>query len=270
MIGANLSKNSWVMIYSMNALGIKKPDLKIVAIVSVMAIMAIMLATSSAYASSADLNVVAKRSEIVKSLDVLETKIVSINNSSITIVGEDGEEVSLSAIGKWIIISEEIIPATNWTDAMNYVDEGEATVVMGTMARGNETHYICLGLKQGDVMMFKPILLKIYAAHYKHTKTYMGPRGELVDKGKNYMILERDGRKVIASTRGKWIKAGGGEVTWSDVADEFHVGDTVRLFCHNILVMRKEFSDIFGIDAFIWGYSGAIIDLTSGVALSRA
>jgi len=64
MIGANLSKNSWVMIYSMNALGIKKPDLKIVAIVSVMAIMAIMLATSSAYASSADLNVTAKRSEI--------------------------------------------------------------------------------------------------------------------------------------------------------------------------------------------------------------
>ena len=113
MIGANLSKNSWIMIYSMNTLRIKKQDLKIVAIVSVMAIMAIMLATSSAYASSADLNVTAKRSEIVKSLDVLETKIVSINNSSITIVGEDGGEVSLSAIGKWIIISEEIIPATN-------------------------------------------------------------------------------------------------------------------------------------------------------------
>jgi len=49
-------------------------------------------------------------------------------------------------------------------------------------------------------------------------------------------------------------------VTWSDVADEFHVGDTIRLFCHNILVMKKEFSEIFGIDVFIWGYSGAIID----------
>lgn len=119
-------------------------------------------------------------------------------------------------------------------------------------------------------MMFRPILLKVYAAGHKHTKTYMGPRGELVDKGKNYMVLENDGRRVIASTRGKWIKAGGGEVTWSDVADEFHVGDTVRLFCHNILAMRKEFSDVFGIDGFIWGYSGAIIDLTSGTALSRA
>ena len=110
---------------------------------------------------------------------------------------------------------------------------------------------------------------RVYSAGHRHTKTYMGPRGELVEKGKNYMILEKDGRRVIASTRGKWIKAGGGEVTWSDVADEFHVGDTVRLFCHNILAMRKEFSDVFGIDVFIWGYSGAIIDLTSGTALSR-
>ena len=254
----------------MNALRIGKPDLKLVAIVSAAVIVAIMLATSSAYASPANFDIMAKPLEAVKSLDVLETKIVSVDNSSITVIGEDDEEISLLAKGKWIIISDEIIPKTEWIDAMSYVKESEAVVVMATITRGNETHYICLGLKQGEIMMFRPILLKIYAAGHKHTKTYMGPRGELVDKGKNYMILEKDGRRVIASTRGKWIKAGGGEVTWSDVADEFHVGDTVRLFCHNILAMRKEFSDVFGIDGFIWGYSGAIIDLTSGTALSRA
>ena len=254
----------------MNALRIGKPDLKLVAIVSAAVIVAIMLATASAYASPANFDMMANPSEAVKSLDVLETKIVSVDNSSITVIGEDDEEISLLAKGKWIIISDEIIPKTEWIDAMSYVKESEAVVVMATITRGNETHYICLGLKQGEVMMFKPILLKVYAAGHKHTKTYMGPRGELVDKGKNYMILENDGRRVIASTRGKWIKAGGGEVTWSDVADEFHVGDTVRLFCHNILAMRKEFSDVFGIDGFIWGYSGAIIDLTSGTALSRA
>jgi len=256
-------------IYLMNALRIGKPDLKLAAIVSAAVIVAIILATSSAYASPANFDMMAKPSEAVKSLDVLETKIVSVDNSSITVIGEDDEEISLLAKGKWIIISDEIIPKTRWIDAMSYVKESEA-VVMATITRGNETHYICLGLKQGEIMMFRPILLKIYAAGHKHTKTYMGPRGELVDKGKNYMILEKDGRRVIASTRGKWIKAGGGEVTWSDVADEFHVGDTVRLFCHNILAMRKEFSDVFGIDGFIWGYSGAIIDLTSGTALSRA
>ena len=254
----------------MNALRIGKPDLKLVAIVSAAVIVAIMLATASAYASPANFDMMANPSETVKSLDVLETKIVSVDNSSITVIGEDDEEISLLAKGKWIIISDEIIPKTEWIDAMSYVKESEAVVVMATITRGNETHYICLGLKQGEVMMFKPILLKVYAAGHKHTKTYMGPRGELVDKGENYMILENDGRRVIASTRGKWIKAGGGEVTWSDVADEFHVGDTVRLFCHNILAMRKEFSDVFGIDGFIWGYSGAIIDLTSGTALSRA
>ena len=254
----------------MNALRIGKPDLKLVAIVSAAVIVAIMLATASAYASPANFDMMANPSEAVKSLDVLETKIVSVDNSSITVIGEDDEEISLLAKGKWIIISDEIIPKTEWIDAMSYVKESEAVVVMATITRGNETHYICLGLKQGEVMMFRPILLKVYAAGHRHTKTYMGPRGELVDKGKNYMVLENDGRRVIASTRGKWIKAGGGEVTWSDVADEFHVGDTVRLFCHNILAMRKEFSDIFGIDGFIWGYSGAIIDLTSGTALSRA
>ena len=254
----------------MNALRIGKPDLKLVAIVSAAVIVAIMLATASAYASPANFDMMANPSEAVKSLDVLETKIVSVDNSSITVIGEDDEEISLLAKGKWIIISDEIIPKTGWIDAMSYVKESEAVVVMGTINRGNETHYICLGLKQGEVMMFRPILLKVYAAGHRHTKTYMGPRGELVDKGKNYMVLENDGRRVIASTRGKWIKAGGGEVTWSDVADEFHVGDTVRLFCHNILAMRKEFSDVFGIDGFIWGYSGAIIDLTSGTALSRA
>jgi len=269
MIGANLSKNSYMMIYSMNALRVGKPDLKLVAIVSAAVIIAIMLATSSAYASPANLDIMMKESETVKSLDVLETKIISVDNSSITIIGEGGEEISLLAMGKWIIISDEIIPKIKWINAMNYVKEGEATVVMGTITRGNETHYICLGLKQGEVMMFRPVSLKVYAAGHRHTKTYMGPRGELVEKGKNYMILEKDGCRVIASTRGKWIKAGGGEVTWSDVADEFHEGDTVRLFCHNILAMRKEFSDVFGIDVFIWGYSGAIIDLTSGTALSR-
>ena len=269
MIDANPSKNSYIMIYLMNALRIGKPNPKLIAIVSAAVIIAVMLATTSAYASPANLDIMARESETVRSLDILETKIVSVNNSSITIISEGGEEISLLAMGKWIIISDEIIPKTKWIDAMNYVKEGEATVVMGTITRDNETHYICLGLKQEEVMMFRPVLLKVYAASHRHTKTYMGPRGELVEKGKNYMILERDGRRVIASTRGKWIKAGGGEVTWSDVADEFHVGDTIRLFCHNILVMKKEFSDIFGIDVFIWGYSGAIIDLTSGTTLSR-
>ncbi|MCD6125624.1 MAG: hypothetical protein J7J19_01290 [Thaumarchaeota archaeon] len=254
----------------MNVSRIRKPDLKIVVMIAAAVTIAVMLATSSAYASSANLDVVAEHPKIIKKLDVLETVITSVDNSSITIVGDGGEEIRLLAMGRWLIISEEIIPNTNWADAMSYVENGEATVVMGVVTRGNETHHICLGLKQGELIMFRPILLRIYAAGHRHTKTYMGPRGELVAKGENYMILERDSRRVIAVTGGRWIKAGGGEVTWSNVADEFHVGDTVRLFCHNILVMRKEFSDVFGIDAFIWGYSGAIIDLTSGAALSRA
>ena len=254
----------------MNASGIRKPDLKIVTMVVAAVIISVILATSSVVASSANPDVAVKHPKIIKNLGVLETMIVSIDNSSITVVGDNGEEIKLLAIGRWIIVSEEIVPNANWANAMDYVKDGKATVIVGMIARGNETRYICLGLKQGDVIMFRRILLRIYAAGHRHTKTYMGPKGELVDKGENYMILERDGHKVIAITSGKWIKAGGEEVTWSDVMDEFHIGDTVRLFCHNILVMRKEFSDIFGIDAFIWGYSGAIIDFTSGVALSRS
>ena len=95
MIGANLSKNSYMMIYSMNALRVGKPDLRLVAIVSAAVIMAIMLATSSAYASPANLDIMAKESETVKSIEVLETRIVSVDNSSITIIGDGGEEVPL-------------------------------------------------------------------------------------------------------------------------------------------------------------------------------
>jgi len=40
--------------------------------------------------------------------------------------------------------------------------------------------------------------------------------------------------------------------------------DIIRFFCHNVLIMKQEFAERFGINAIIWGYSGAIIDLTSG------
>ncbi len=200
-------------------------------------------------------------------IDKLEVEIVSVSDTSIIVTTEDGSSLELLAKGRWIVIDDRLV-FRRWANASRYVREGEAIVLVSTIERGNESVNIVLGIRQDGTTLFRPILLKVCAKGYRHTGMYMSVRGELVEKGGNYMVLERNGHKLLASVRGEWIKAGE-RVKWEDVSSEFNVGDEVRLFCHNILIMNEEFSETFGISGFIWGYSGAILDLTSGVALSK-
>lgn len=205
----------------------------------------------------------------ITGLEKLKTEITAVDDSSITVIGSDGQLLNLFAKGRWIILSEDFLLRTWWNNASNYVGKGEALLFIGYLRRENGARALALGIKQGEVILLRPVMLRLYAKNYRHTGTYMGSRGKLVEKGENYMVLEVDGRRMLAVMNGVWVKAGGGEARWSDVSDEFRVGDTVRLFCHNILIMYEDFSETFGIDGFIWGYSGAVIDLTSGITLSR-
>ena len=211
----------------------------------------------------------AKTSVKNMSIRTAEVTITSIGNSTIVVI-ENGEAIELSARGFWCMITSDFVNRTVWAKAKDYISEGDATVVIASISRGGETRNLMLGLKQGDVILIKPILLKLWAERHVHTNRYLSVKGQIAYKGGNYLLIERNGLKALAVVGGKWVKAGAGNVTWEEVADEFKVGDTVRLFCHNILVMRQEFVEIFGINAFIWGYSGAIINLTSGTALSKA
>ena len=202
-------------------------------------------------------------------VEVFKAAVVSVTNSSITVVREEASE-ELAARGRWLLLSGDAVKVALWDEAKAYIGEGEALMVAASIDRGNRTISVLLGLKQGDVVLARPALLKRWARRHVRTKSYIGVRGEIVQKGSNYLLIQRNGRKGLVIVGGRWLKAGEGEVEWSDVAEEFRVGDTIRVFCHNVLLMNREFSEVFGIDAVIWGYSGAIVDLTSGVTVSRA
>ena len=235
-----------------------KIGLKKVALV--VSVIAVILLISNVYALEIKVN--------AEKPTFLHVTVDSLDNSTITVVNESGESIKLFARGRWILISEEV-RAMPWIEAMNYVEGGDALIVMTTLGKGNVTRDILLGIKQGDVILVRPSLLRHCAKGHRHSSTYLSFRGEVADTGENYMMLERNGNAVLAMANGEWVKAGGETVTWKDVSDEFRPGDEVRLFCHNIVVMNDDFAENFGIRGFIWGYSGAIIDLTSGTTLSR-
>ncbi len=235
-----------------------KVDVKKAAIA--ISVIAVILLISSAYAFEVKVN--------AEKPTFLTASINSIDNSTITVTTESGESMELFAAGKWILISDEV-ERLAWTEARSYLEKGNALIVMTTLSKGNVSKNVLLGVKQNDIILVRPILIKHYVKAHRHAATYLSFRGTLADKGENYMILERGGAKILAITNGDWIKAGGGEVTWKDVSNEFQPGDEIRLFYHNLVIMKSEFAENFGINGFIWGYSGAIIDLTSGTTLSR-
>ncbi|RLF14453.1 MAG: hypothetical protein DRJ97_06245 [Thermoprotei archaeon] len=200
------------------------------------------------------------------SVEFMEVRVASVDDQAVTVV-KGGEALRLLVKGGWVAVTEERVERGPWAEVKGLVEEGPATVAVASVGEGDEQ--LLLGLKQGDVALLSPALIRRCAERRVHTRLYMGVRGEVVHVGGNYLVVERDGRRALAITEGRWLKAGGGEVAWSEVADEFREGDVVRLFCHNVLIMEDEFAEAFGLNAFIWGYSGAIIDLTSGVALQR-
>ena len=199
--------------------------------------------------------------------ELLEASVTSVGDSSIT-VAMNGEEVELLTGGRWLLLGE-YANKTSWIDAMNHVERGDALVAVLTIRGENATNRVLLGLKQGDLFLFRARFLERSVKKHLRTRVYMGVRGEIAEKYGNYFVIDRGGLRAYVFVGGSWRKAGDGEVSWSDVSEEFRIGDEVRIFCHNIAVMNDKFADSFGIKAFIWGYSGAIMDLTSGAAISK-
>ena len=199
-----------------------------------------------------------------------EGRITSIGERAISVESDEftGE---LIAVGKWLFISSEDAGVYSWSDVKQYVSEGDALIVMTTISRENKTLNVLLALKQEGVILVRPIMLRYYARGYKHTKLYMGIYCKVVGRRGPYLMVERNGFTglLMADPSGKWYKAGYGEVTWSEVVNKFKDGDLIRVFCHNILVMKEEFNEKFGISFIVWSYSGSIIDLTSGVAITK-
>ncbi|MHC1629007.1 MAG: hypothetical protein ACXQTI_09285 [Candidatus Nezhaarchaeales archaeon] len=201
-------------------------------------------------------------------INVLNATIIEIGNSTITVESNQfsGE---LIAIGRWIMLSKNEVGIRCWLEAKNSIEEGEAVIVMATVSRGNKTIDVLMGLKQDDVVLVRPILMKHAVIKVRHGTFEFSCK--LIDKMGPLLVIEKREIRalVLVNPESKWYKAGYGDVLWKDVIDEFNIGDALWLCTHNIAVLRDDFSKIFGFKAVIWGFSGAIIDLTSGVAVAK-
>ena len=157
-----------------------------------------------------------------------EGRITSVDGKSTTVESESFSG-SLIALGEWLLFTESEVSVYDWSKAREYVREGEAFIIMTTITKANKTLNVLLGLKQDGVGLIRPIMLRYYALKHLHSKMYIGVRVKLVYKGDNFIILEKEKEELgrirgLALVNGKWIKAGYGEVTWSDVKDEFKIG----------------------------------------------
>jgi len=201
---------------------------------------------------------------------VFEGTITLVSNDSVTV---ESEEFSgqLFAKGRWFFIDGNYVGIKFWIKVYGYVEEGEALIVMASISKDNKTFNLLLGLKQEDLTLLRPIILKHSIRKHAHTNNYFGIYGTILYKGNNYLLISNGEYKavVVIGENSTWYKAGYGLVTWKEVRSEFNDGDRIRVFCHNILILNKELSKYFGFNAIIWGYSGAIIDLTSGVSITR-
>ena len=228
---------------------------------AVLAVLVLAASTATLYAANVEASASARRRAAFE-----EAQVTSVSSESITAV-IDGSPVELRAGGRWLLIANGVLRKANWSEVAGLIGEGVATLAF--IEGGEGSTYVLLGLKQGDLFAFKPALLKLCARRWLHARIYLSVKARIVDKGSNYLVLERKGHRALAFIDGRWLKAGVGEVEWSQVNDEFKVGDEVRVFCHNVLLMNQGFEEAFDLVGFIWGYSGAIIDLSSGTALSR-
>ena len=213
-----------------------------------------------------NLNVEAKPSSNI-SIKIVNCTITSISNGTITVESDEfsGE---IAGGGKWFFLYNGTIGLGNWSKICSYIKEGSAEIVF-LLNGGNES--TLLALKQGDLKLFKYLLVKHNVVKHLGTRNYFSVYGKILYKGKNFLLVSIRGYRVIVfiGAESKWYKAGGGIVTWSEVSSEFNVGDTIRIFYHSIVIFKNTFAKYSGFSAIITGYSGAIIDLTSGVSISR-
>lgn len=135
-------------------------------------------------------------------VETFEATVVSVTNSSVTVArGEVSEE--FTAGGRWLLLLGDAVKAVPWSEAKAYVGEGEALVVAASVDRGSRTTSVLLGLKQGDVALVRPALLKHWAKRHVHTKSYIGIRGEIFQKGSNYLLIQRNGHKGLVVVGGE-------------------------------------------------------------------
>jgi len=195
----------------------------------------------------------------------------------ITNVSDIGIEVTSSnyngtllAKGPWLYISDRIGKGF-WDSVKDMVQEEEAKVLVVVFERNGTRIPVLAALKQDDLILVRPHLVRRSVAGERHTRTYQSLYARVVRVGENYMVIEREGHKILMRIpeNSTWFVAGGEVKTWAELKENFSEGDVIRVFYHNIVVFRSGFEEFTELKGFLWGYSGAIIDLSNGFTITR-
>ena len=192
----------------------------------------------------------------------LRVQVISANNRTLTVQARN-RTGKLFAAGKWIVISGGERESLDWSEVRNFIKVGEnATIAFTIMRRNNRTIPILLALKQGNVRLVRYIprrslsllISKRVRADFKAIVMNASERGILAKVGN---------RSVFIIMAGRWIKAGEGSTSWSEVRGLFSPGDKIWVYGRMIILKRS----LKGIRAIV--VPKTVINLDTGVSLIR-
>ncbi len=193
--------------------------------------------------------------------------------ANITLIADSyiiaNDSIKLITGGRWLVISNNLTAIQYWSKVKSYIDDGLALLIIASITRNGRAYNVLLGLRQNSKVLLRPALIKCCKLKYLHgavefTCKLIGRRGFS-------LLVEKKGFKalILLNPNGKWRRAGNGDVYWRDVVNEFNIGDTLWICTHNILILKPVLAKFTGVNALIWGFSGAIIDLSNGLALAK-
>ena len=188
-----------------------------------------------------------------------EVKILNISDRWIEIEGLN-RTGKVYTLGKWIYIKENEFKSMDWSEAKNLFSIGDTVkIVIAGFKRGNRTIPIVLKMSKDDFTLIRSRLLRYDIGKgrrlaFKATITYVGDK---------YLIVQRATNNIVVIVGGKWVKAGDGEVDWSEVKNEFKVGDSVWIY-GKIAPFKKSVENIRAIAA-----PQTLINIDTGISLIR-
>ncbi len=204
-----------------------------------------------------------------RKIQLIEGYIVHVSDSGITIYTREFNR-SVSAEGNWIYIGEGVGRA-NWTTIKDFIPRGRAKILVLNTFGEETSDAILLALKTEHLIMVRIGLMRRAVKVHRYSFDYQSLYGKIVKVGENYIILKRGEIKilVVIPEDSIWFRAGSGKDRWINYREVFSEGDILRIFFHDRVVFKDRFAKFTGLKVVIWGYSGAIIDLTNGETLVR-
>jgi len=194
-------------------------------------------------------------------------RIIDISETSLEVESETYNGTVI-ARGEWFYISNSLGKAS-WSEAMDIIEPGEATILMKFYRRSNNTIPVLLGVKQEEIVIVREAFTRSSIVDHKNVRGFIEISGVLAKTGENYLILNKEGSNILFKITNDitWRVAGDGEATWNQLRDTFARGDHIQIYFKRLVRFNDLFTEFTGIRGVADGY-GTIIDLTNGVTIT--